>query len=248
MTAHPPSHDTRLHLARQFMTGARSVVTFSGAGLSAESGLSTFRDRATGLWAKYDPMKLASVDGFASDPELVVNWYNMRRKVLAEAQPNAAHRVLASRADLVHITQNVDNLLERAGAENVFHLHGTIWRDRCHGGCGHAEDIDLTNPPARRECLKCGAPMRPAVVWFGEPLPQDVWARAEQAIRTCDLLLVIGTSAVVYPAAGLIPLAKSHGATVIIINTEASQTASADVELLGKVGVILPALFADAAS
>lgn len=231
--------------ARRIVAEATRLVTFSGAGLSAESGLSTFRQKQTGLWAKHDPMKLASVHGFAEDPEFVIDWYAMRRRGVAEAVPNAAHVALAARDDVVHVTQNVDDLLERAGASDVVHLHGSIIRDRCHGSCGHDEAIDPADPPTLRECPKCGAAMRPGVVWFGEALDDTVWMRAQEAVVASDVLIAIGTSAVVQPAAGLIALAKSTGSHVIVVNMERTNASGlADVELIGPAGEIVPALLA----
>lgn len=233
--------------ARRLIRSARQIVSFSGAGLSAESSVATFRDAAkTALWKNFDPMQLATPEGFRADPELVIGWYNDRRRILGGALPNPAHRALSRRRDLAHITQNVDDLLERAGARDVIHLHGSINQDRCHAACGFMERIDLAAPPARRSCPLCGQPVRPDVVWFGELLPGDAWSRAEEACTGCDLLLVIGTSAVVYPAAGLISLARSSGASVIIVNTEASgASALADVELIGRAGELVPALLGE---
>lgn len=232
--------------ARALIASASCVVSFSGAGLSAESGVATFRDKATGgLWAKHDPMRLASPEGFRADPNLVIEWYAMRRRAVAQAQPNAAHYALAKRNGMVHVTQNVDDLLERAGApgDAVVHLHGLIGRDRCHGLCGFDEPIDLANPPGLRVCPECGAPVRPGVVWFGESLPTEAWLKAEYACSQCDVLLVIGTSAAVYPAAGLISVARSAGAKVIVINTQPSGASElADVELIGPAGAFVPAV------
>ena len=225
------------------------MVSFSGAGLSAESGVPTFRDAQTGgLWAKHDPMRLASPQGFADDPELVSQWYAHRRRAIAEAQPNGAHIALARHPEMIHVTQNVDDLLHRAGAKQVIQLHGTIAADRCHASCGYEEAVDMTDPPNLRNCPQCGSQMRPAVVWFGEALPSSAWLDAEQACRDCDVLLVIGTSAVVYPAAGLIGLAKSAGAKIVIVNTQASDASSlADVELLGNASEVVPALLEEPA-
>ncbi|MHC4992222.1 MAG: SIR2 family NAD-dependent protein deacylase [Planctomycetota bacterium] len=230
--------------ARSWLEAATSVVCFSGAGLSAESGIATFRDAdEQGLWSRFDPMQLASPEGFARDPELVIGWYNDRRRRLALAQPNPAHYALAARTDILQVTQNVDDLLHRAGAVDVVQLHGSIARDRCHDGCGFEEPIDLRDPPGVRDCPECGAPMRPAVVWFGEMLPHDAMSRAERACSACGVLLVVGTSASVYPAAWLIGLAKSAGARIVIVNTQRSEaSALADVELLGPAGRILPEL------
>jgi NAD-dependent deacetylase len=233
-----------IETARRIIKQAQCVVSVSGAGLSAESGVGTFRD-PDGLWAKYDPTRLASPQGFAQDPELVINWYGDRRRKIAAARPNPAHEALAARPDIVHVTQNVDDLLERAGARDVIHLHGTIGVDRCHGTCGHREEIDMVDPPPLRACPRCGDRLRPGVVWFGESLPADAWEAAERACHECEALLVIGTSAVVYPAAGLIGLARSFGAGIVIVNKEPSGASDlADVELLGPAGEMLPMLLA----
>lgn len=232
--------------AKSILADAASIVSFSGAGLSAESGISTFRDPDTGaLWSKFDPAKLASPQGFAEDPDHVIGWYNARRRAIAAAPPNPAHQALAGRTDITHVTQNVDTLLERAGADDVMHLHGRIDLDRCHGGCGHEEQINLAEPPPRRTCPSCGRPMRPGVVWFGEMLPMDVFDAAEQACAACDAILVIGTSAEVYPAAGLIDIAREAGALVIVVNTQASAVVGpAEVEIIGPAGEIVPELLA----
>lgn len=215
-------------------------VTFSGAGLSAESGIPTFREAQTGLWARYDPMTLASPGGFAADPELVVNWYNERRRKIGASQPNEAHLAMARRPDMVHITQNVDNLLERAGAGDIVHLHGSIDQDKCSAGCGHREVVDLADPPPLRDCPRCGSLMRPAVVWFGEHLPRDAWQRADELAEGADVFVVIGTSAQVYPAAGLITTARANGATVIVVNIEPDSAPG--IHLTGPAGEIVPRL------
>lgn len=225
---------------------ARKTVCFSGAGLSAESGISTFRDTETdALWSRFDPMRLASPEGFADNPQRVIDWYNWRRNRLAKAVPNPGHVALAQRPDIVQITQNVDDLLECAGVnrECIVHLHGTITEDRCHDECGYHEQVDLGTPPGLRDCPRCGAPMRPAVVWFGENLPAAAWSRAQRHCEQADCLLVVGTSAAVYPAASLIDHAKRHGATVIVVNTQPSGASGlADIELIGQAGSLLPAL------
>ena len=232
--------------ARRMLADGRRVVSFSGAGLSAESGVGTFRDAPEGMWAKYDPVRLASPEGFAADPKLVIDWYAARRRTVGDAKPNPAHVALAGRGDILHVTQNVDDLLLRAGAEQVIPLHGSIGFDRCHGGCGHEEPVDMTDPPGLRDCPNCGAPLRPAVVWFGEAMPSEAWDKADRACRDCDVLLVIGTSAVVYPAAGLIGVAKAAGAGIIVVNTQPSEASPlADIELLGPAGEIVPQLLAD---
>jgi len=235
--------------AAELIDRARTIVTFSGAGLSAESGVGTFRDASgEGLWSNFDPMRLASPEGFANDPETVVEWYNWRRRQIAEAAPNPAHEALARRADIANVTQNVDDLLERAGANDdaVIHLHGRIGVDQCNrAGCAYRETIDMANPPGLRACPDCRDRLRPGVVWFGEALPTDEWSRAEQACTSCDLLLVVGTSAVVYPAAGLVSVAKSTGATIVVVNTEPSGASHlADVEITGTAGDVIPRLLA----
>jgi NAD-dependent deacetylase len=233
--------------ARQLVRASTGIVAFSGAGLSAESGVPTFRDPDTsGFWVEYDPQKLASPEGFHADPELVINWYNDRRRGVVRVEPNPAHRALAARPDIVNVTQNIDDLLHRAGAEDVVQLHGTLAADRCDARCGYTETIDLREPEPLRHCPMCGAYMRPDVVWFGEMLPAAEWERAERACLTCDLMLVVGTAAEVYPATGLIGLARSGGAKIIVINTNPSgASAVADIELIGPAGQLLPPLLAD---
>lgn len=232
---------TDIELARDLLSRSRRVVGFSGAGLSSESGIATFRDRQTGLWARYDPHELASPAGFARDPGLVIDWYSHRRRVLDGALPNDAHRALAERVDITHITQNVDRLLEKAGATNVLHLHGTIDLDRCHAGCGYREAVDLADPPELRTCPRCGGLLRPAVVWFGEPLPDRVWSDAVAAVKGADTLLVVGTSGAVYPAAGLVDLARASGAAIVVVDAE-PRMSTADVMLVGKAAGIVPQL------
>lgn len=235
-----------LENARSLLRHARKTICFSGAGLSAESGISTFRDTETdALWSRFDPMQLASPEGFASQPQRVIDWYNWRRNKLANAEPNPGHLALAQHPEIVQITQNVDDLLERAGVAyaGIVHLHGTITEDRCHGACGYHERIVLASPPGLRNCPRCGAPMRPSVVWFGESLPTRSWASAQQHCEQADCLLVVGTSAEVYPAASLIHYAKRHGASVIVVNTQPSGASGmADIELIGPAGSLLPAL------
>jgi NAD-dependent deacetylase len=238
--------DAPLAAARAALASAERIAVFSGAGLSAESGIATFRGNdGHALWSRFNPMELASAAGFEENPTRVMEWYNWRRTLLAKAQPNAAHRALAEQPRLVQITQNVDDLLERAGVaeRSILHVHGTIGKDRCHAGCGYEEAIDLAAPPRLRACPQCGAYLRPAVVWFGERLPERVWSDAERICRVLECLIVVGTSATVYPAAGLIGLAAAAGSTLIFVNPEpAGSFRSGQIELIGPAGEWLPRL------
>lgn len=243
--------DRSLENASAKILAATHPVSFSGAGLSAESGIATFRDGSDdALWSKFDPMQLASQEGFAADPAMVTDWYNWRRKTLSEALPNEAHKVLGRQSNWIHITQNVDHLLEAGGADpqTVLHLHGSLLQDHCNANCGYSEDVDLANAAALRECPKCASAaktyLRPSVVWFGESLPEVVLQRAANAATAADLLLVVGTSAQVYPAAGLIDIARRGGAEILVVNTEPSESLAAeDIEIVGRAGEILPLLF-----
>ena len=234
-----------LREVRGAMVEAQRVAVLTGAGVSKESGIPTFRDE-DGLWRNYRPEELASPEAFASNPRLVWEWYEMRRETIAKARPNAGHLALARLEQrtprFTLITQNVDGLHEDAGSRNVQRLHGSIWITRCFL-CGEEREdrrVPFSELPPR---CACGGMLRPGVVWFGEPLPQDVWDNAEQAARNADLLLVVGTSAVVYPAASLVPLAARAGATVVEINPgETPLTAAVAYSLRGPAGEILPRL------
>src|SRR5579862_864700 len=207
----------------QRLNAARSVVVLTGAGVSAESGVPTFRDARTGLWAKYDPEDLATPRAFLSNPRLVWEWYAWRRKLVAEAKPNPAHFALVEleqRVPEFHlITQNVDGLHQRAGSQKVIELHGNITRTKCFDEgtiiSQWAETGDI--PP---KCPDCGGLLRPDVVWFEEPLPAAEISVSQEASRSCDVFLSIGTSTVVYPAAALPFEALRSGATVVEINPE----------------------------
>ncbi len=199
----------------------RKVVVFTGAGVSADSGVPTFRG-PHGLWRSHRSEDLATPEAFARDPKLVWDWYEWRRALIREAQPNAAHRAIARLATAVVITQNVDNLHARGGSSDVVELHGNIFRVRCtrEGTITVADEPFASLPP---HCA-CGALLRPDIVWFGEMLAEEEVERASSAIIGADLLLIIGTSGVVYPAAGLVAL---HRGLSIEINPEASALASA---------------------
>ena len=242
-----PTIDVSLQTARELLAESRAVAAFSGAGLSAESGVSTFRDAdCDALWARFDPTELASATGFEANPERVIDWYNWRRARLATVRPNPAHRALAAQPRMIQITQNVDHLLEQAGVaeRQVLHLHGSILDDCCQNpGCDYRERVDLETAQALRGCPRCGEPMRPAVVWFGENLPQATWMQAQQLCTKLDCLLVIGTSATVYPAAGLVELARANGSRIVVIDPNPGEASSgADIYLAAPAGEVLPLL------
>jgi len=233
------------------LRSARSVAALTGAGVSAESGVPTFRDAQTGLWAKFDPTELATPSAFARNPKFVWDWYAWRRELLAGARPNAGHLALAAlerRVARFHlITQNVDGLHQAAGSSDVIELHGSIGRIRCSRGCGTVARWAVAQGDLPPRCAGCGAFLRPDVVWFEEMLPPDALAAAEDAARHCDVLLVIGTAAEVYPAAALPRSARACGATVVEINPQPTALSDAvDHVLRGPSGVVLPALVAAA--
>ena len=233
--------------AARLLGQAQKIACLTGAGVSAESGVATFRDPQTGHWARFDPQQLASQDGFAADPGLVWRWYMERLLgVTQRAQPNAGHRALAEieqmRPHFTLITQNVDNLHERGGSQCVIHLHGEITRFHCNR-CGRTYDLNEAEQAAAEppHCINCGGLVRPSVVWFGENLPLSAMNAAWQAAESCDLMLVVGTSGVVYPAAQLPFVAQERGAVVIDINPEPSPISEmATLYLPGPSGVILP--------
>ena len=224
---------------------ARRIAVLTGAGVSAESGIPTFRG-AGGLWRRYRAEELATPEAFARDPRLVWEWYDWRRRVIAECRPNAAHHVLADLEvrvpEFLLITQNVDGLHRRAGSQRVVELHGSLWRVRCpaEGTVTERPEVPLPSLPPR---CACGAVLRPDVVWFGEALPTDAVGRAYGAAEGCDLMLVVGTSALVQPAAALPAIAKAHGAYVVEVNLDATPLSHLVDELhRGKAGEILPRL------
>ena len=222
---------------------AQSVTVLTGAGISAESGVPTFRGEE-GLWKKFRPEELANFDVFMRNPELVWEWYNYRRKIIEEISPNPGHFALAKMEShfpqFTLITQNVDGLHQSAGSSNVVELHGNIHRNRCVKCDRIFSEIALSTDEEIPTC-ECGGLLRPDVVWFGESLPEDVLQKAFDVTKNCDLFFSIGTSAVVYPAASLPELAKQHGAFVVEINLEPTPiTSFADVAIHDKSGVILP--------
>ncbi|WP_229402244.1 SIR2 family NAD-dependent protein deacylase [Micromonospora okii] len=273
---------------------ARRVVVFTGAGMSAESGVPTFRDALTGLWRRFDPQALATPEAFEDDPALVWGWYESRRRAVLSARPNAGHAAVAAIEARVPgsvvVTQNVDDLHERAGSAAPVHLHGSLFAPRCsacarpaplpddptdggpvdsrplHGGPADGSPADsrpLPGGPADGqpvdggsvdgpagdgrvpppECARCGAPVRPGVVWFGEALPEAALEAAVDAASSCDLLLTVGTSGVVYPAAEIPRVAARFGAPVIQVNPQETPLDEVcDVNLRGPAARVLPAL------
>ena len=236
-----------MQAVREWLEKAQSVAVLTAAGVSAESGVPTFRGTG-GLWKQHRAQSLATPDAFARDPKLVWEWYDWRRSVLAGLRPNPGHYALAElerrSRKFSLITQNVDGLHERAGSQRVLRVHGSIWSVRCLACDREATDRRVPFPEIPPRC-ECGGLLRPGVVWFGEALPAQVWREAEAAARSADLFLVIGTSAVVYPAAGLAQIAKSAKARVVEINIEETPLSNdIDEFLQGPSGELLPQLIA----
>ncbi len=223
---------------------ARHVCVLTGAGISAESGVPTFREAQTGLWSKYDPLDLATPDAFIRDPALVWRWYRWRRDLVARATPNPGHDALATLAGIVPrltlITQNVDGLHQRAGSAGVIEFHGNLFVNRCFAeesvvAANDADDIPL--------CPRCGSPVRPGVVWFGEAIPEQCLNESFAAAADCDVFLSVGTSSLVFPAAGLAGVAAESGATVAEINPNPTEMSSHfRYTVAAKAGAALPEL------
>ena len=219
---------------------SKYLVAFTGAGISAESGIPTFRGK-DGLWSKYDPTKLASPWGFQENPKLVWEWYKWRMSMIMNAKPNPAHYTLAL-LEKMHIlksiiTQNIDGLHQKAGSLNVIEIHGNIWKVKCTV-CNYRSRLIEPPESVPPHCPKCGAILRPDVVWFGEPLPEDEWSRAIGEASRCDVMLVIGTSGVVMPAALIPNIAKSKGAIIVEINPETTPISEiADIKVPEPAGV-----------
>ncbi len=237
--------------ARAVLAAARRVVVFTGAGISAESGVPTFRGPG-GLWRQFRPEQLATPEAFARDPALVWEWYRWRRELVAQCEPNAAHAALAGwmrrRDGVTLVTQNVDDLHERAGTPALIKLHGSLFLDRCsrcsyatHGGTDARTHGQASQAPPL--CPACGALLRPGVVWFGEMLPPEELARAFGAAARADACLVVGTSGAVYPAAGIVHAAREAGAKVIVVDPgDTEYDAVADIRLTGPAGELVPPL------
>lgn len=226
------------------------VVVLTGAGVSQESGIATFRD-AGGLWEGVDPASVATPRAFAADPEFVWRFYDARRARAASAQPNPAHHAIAALEatgrPFLLATQNVDGLHERAGSRAIVRLHGSLWRLRCTSCGDEHEDLRPAIVPLPPRCASCRGLLRPGVVWFEEPLLVLDFARAERACRSAELVLVVGTSSLVHPAAALPAAALASGAYVVEVNPETTPLSSAAGEhLAGPAGVVLPALLAAA--
>lgn len=243
-------------LAQQ-IRAAESIVVLTGAGMSAESGIPTFRDAQNGLWSRFDPEDLATARAYQQDKALVWGWYVWRMAMVRAAQPHAGHQALAELAvtkpGLSIVTQNVDDLHERAGARDVVHLHGSLFASRCFA-CGRAHKdmhlpADAAQKPSLRlmppRCTHCDGYVRPGVVWFGEPLPQLAWRKAERCATECDLLIAIGTSGLVFPAASLPGVARHRGAKVAEINPVRTQLSDqVDLSLRSTAGEALSGLAA----
>ena len=243
------------------LTGARNVVVFTGAGMSKDSGLDTFRDAQTGIWERINPQDMASLGSWAKDPDPMYAWYLWRGHVCQQAAPNAGHVAIeewensswaSERGINLHVvTQNVDDLHERAGSRRISHLHGSLFSYRCaicHKPARTPEfpdqQLERATPP---NCSLCGNPVRPGVVWFGEPLPHREWDASEAAMREADLVVIIGTSGVVYPAAGLPQVAKAAGARILEISPERTDlTQLADWSLRATAAEGAPAIVAAA--
>ncbi|MFT4704363.1 MAG: NAD-dependent deacetylase [Bradymonadia bacterium] len=241
--------------AADWIRSAAQVVVMTGAGVSAESGIKTFRD-ADGLWRTRDPMSLATPEAFAADPQNVWAFYRWRQHIARACEPNAGHLALTDMQmrcrSLVVVTQNVDGLHQRAGTKTVT-LHGDLYADRCTS-CGREDNVlhqplpgvDPSSPsddPPLPHCTSCGSLMRPGVVWFGESLPEGPVERAAEAASAANLMLIIGTSGVVYPAAGLAELTQRNGGRIIVVNPGTTpHTSTADLHLRGTSASVLPRL------
>lgn len=243
-----------LEKASSALRSAAKVVFFTGAGISAESGIPTFRDKLTGVWEKYDPEKLETAKAFRENPGLVWGWYLWRRHQMGLAQPNAAHftasHLAATGRDVAVVTQNIDDLHERAGSQHVVHLHGSLDKPKCFACHRPAElkteqlivsaEGEQIEPP---RCKGCNGRLRPGVVWFGENLPPGAWKSAMTSVKGCDVLISVGTSGVVRPAADIPEIALAAGATVIHVNpADVSLGAENEIMLIGNAATILPAL------
>lgn len=254
----PTRHPVRpedLDAAVSLLAASKRPAALTGAGMSAESGLATFRGTDSSLWSRWAPEDLATPRAYRESRELVWGWYVWRMGAVARAQPNAGHLALAAMGqrwpEFAVVTQNVDDWHERAGSTRITHLHGGLFEHRCFACArshpGFEIPADAVDKPQLRltppRCLHCGGYIRPGVVWFGEQMPQEPWRQATVWMKECDLLLVIGTSAVVQPAASLVGFARQHGAKVVLVNPEDTGHSSlADVHLKAGAAEVLPLL------
>ena len=226
----------------QKLKSAGTIVFFSGAGISAESGIPTFRGK-DGIWNKFRPEELANFNAFIRNPQLVWEWYDYRKSIVHQSKPNAGHFAIVEMEkyfeNVIVITQNVDNLHRRAGSKTIYELHGNIEKNFCVK-CRKRYDKELDFKEGVPKC-SCGGLIRPDIVWFGEFLPADQFQSSEKAARDCDVFFIVGTSAVVYPAASLVQVAKSKRAFLVEVNIEETEASSiADVSLFGESGKVLP--------
>jgi len=245
-------HDEIPNPLRQALESRRfkHIVVFSGAGMSADSGIPTFRSGSNGLWNQFDPQQLATPEAWIRDRAMVWGWYEWRRGLVMAARPNPGHLAVAQlqqRFGAKVVTQNVDDLHERAGVADVLHLHGSLFAARC-ATCGRPHALQPPAPGAQLRlqpprCLHCAGHVRPGVVWFGESLDHGILQEASMQIRACDLLLIVGTSGVVHPAAGLVSLAPEHAVIVEINPQPANLSATGMLQWPVGAAVGLPALF-----
>jgi NAD-dependent deacetylase len=227
---------------------AHTVLVLTGAGMSAESGVPTFRDAQTGLWAQFRPEDLATPEAFAATPERVMDWYRWRRGLVAAAEPNAGHRAIArfqaARGGVAIVTQNVDGLHQRAGSSEVVELHGRLSHVRCER-CGEALPWPAEDAGGLLAHDGCGGRLRPDIVWFGEALPDAAWRAADRAARSADVAIVVGTSGLVHPAAALPSIAQRAGAYVVEVNPQPTPLSpECDAVVAGTAAEILPGLLA----
>jgi NAD-dependent deacetylase len=225
------------------LSSANKIVFFTGAGISTESGIPTFRGK-DGIWNKMKPEELANFNAFLRNPQLVWDWYQYRKKIVHQASPNAAHLAISELQnyfeEVTVVTQNVDNFHRRAGSKTVYELHGNIEKNYCIECKKRYDDENLVIEEKVPRC-ECGGLIRPDIVWFGEFLPEEALSLSELAAETCDVLFIVGTSAVVFPAANIPYLAKRNGKFLVEVNIEKTELSNiADLSLIGKAGEILP--------
>ncbi|HEY7586363.1 MAG TPA: NAD-dependent deacylase [Candidatus Deferrimicrobiaceae bacterium] len=237
--------DAGLRNANDAVAGCRSLCVLTGAGVSAESGVPTFRGPG-GLWRNRDPMSLATPEAFAADPKTVWEWYQWRRELIRKCSPNPGHRAIAMiegrKAEFLLVTQNVDGLHRAAGSRKMVEFHGSIWNVRCVG-CGREEEIRSEFAVLPPRCPDCGSLLRPGVVWFGEQIPREALDASIAIVERCEVLVVAGTSSVVQPSASFAFQVARRGGTVIEVNLDATPVSEAAVfSFRGKTGELLPVI------